>query len=94
MKTWGDFLEVRTELILRFKMEGKSDKEILDILNLQDENHVCRIYVNCATKKQAKEAGLKVQGDLYKFNSKEEAENEANIWGEDGNGYGRNYTKL
>lgn len=44
MKTWGDFLEVRTELILRFKMEGKSDKEILDILNLQDENHVSRIY--------------------------------------------------
>ncbi len=64
------------------------------LLFVDHVNRVCRIYVNCATKKEAKKAGLKVGGDLFKFNSKEEAENEASIWGENGNGYNRNYTKL
>lgn len=64
------------------------------LLFVDHKNSICRIYINCNTKKQAKSSGLKVEGDLYKFNSKEEAEQEANVWGDDGYGYHRNYIKL
>lgn len=64
------------------------------ILIINHESKTCFIYQNCSTKKQAKEAGLKVDGDLYKFNTKEEAEAEAEIWGNDYSGYNRNYVRL
>ena len=64
------------------------------LLFVDHKNQICRIYSNCATKKQAKNLGLKITGEFYKFNSKEEAIEEANFWGEDGNGYNRNYVKL
>jgi GH15 family glucan-1,4-alpha-glucosidase len=81
-------------LLSAAKLKHKTFKKMKTLLFVDHKNQICRIYSNCATKKQAKDLGLKITGDFHKFDSKEEAIQEANIWGEDGNGYNRNYVKL
>jgi hypothetical protein len=54
-------------------------------------NRMCRIYIGYGTKKAVKAAGLRTEGFLSKFNTKEEAAKEAELY--KGYGYGINCTK-
>lgn len=59
------------------------------LLIIDHKSQTCRIYINCATKNQAKKAGFKVKGEMYKFNNEDEALKEAKQYG-----YTINYTTL
>lgn len=63
------------------------------LLIIDHDTRTCRFYINCATKREAKDRGMKVDGDLLKFESKQDAEKAASDY-TNGFGYGANYTQL